>query len=126
MAMERRMCTRYMFQAPAVMHWDEAGTRRQQSARTRDVSASGAYLVSDICPPCDAVADLKIPLTTSHSPAPSYLKGRMRVMRVDHFKQETQACGFALEGDILLLPGTSNQNLLAMDERPTEVPDRSK
>jgi hypothetical protein len=81
-----------------VFSWEGAhGSRLQGEGLTRDISLSGAFLLSPTCPPAKAAVRLDIFLPPLHNGAPRVrIQAEAQVVRVDSLFPENGGCGFAV------------------------------
>jgi hypothetical protein len=98
--------------------WDESGTYRKTSGRSRNVSVRGAYVMADTCPPVGAAVGLTISMPSSVGLArASRVEMAGRVLRVDQRLTEMGDCGFAVSGDEVYLvhSGTDRENAIGRE-----------
>ena len=83
--MELRKSTRYRLSSPAHYGWESSDAYSQTSqGKTRDISARGAFIVADECPPVGARIELKILLPKLEgSGVGMRLHGKGHVLRVE-------------------------------------------
>ncbi len=104
-SMERRKATRYPVRAPVFFTWRETrGPRLRGEGLTRDISASGAYVLTVARPPMHAVLQLEILLPRPSGKGETRIKGRMVVLRVDGERGSRGESGFAGEASHLSFP----------------------
>ncbi len=96
--MELRGAVRYRLGAPAVFFWEGAhGNRLQGEGVTRDISLSGAFLVSATSPPAKATIQIEIILPPLHNGAPRVrIQAEAQVVRVEPSSPNRGECGFAV------------------------------
>ena len=88
--MERRQAKRYPLSAPARYRWNSPS--REGTGTTKDVSVSGAFVLSQVHPEGGAQIELEISLTNLDDNGPGIrLRGTGNVLRI---ARETEA-GFA-------------------------------
>lgn len=88
--------------------WDESGTYRKASGRSRNVSVRGAYVTAAMCPPVGVAVGLTISMPASVEFArASRVEMAGRVLRVDREITEAGECGFAISGDEVYLVHSS-------------------
>jgi hypothetical protein len=95
---EARASVRYRFGVPARFWWaGQAGARLQGEGVTRDISVSGAYILTATYPPADVVVQLEIvltpPDTTGHSVK---IATEGQVLRIEHSAEGKARGGFAV------------------------------
>jgi hypothetical protein len=100
--MERRAAIRFQLQAPVIIRWtDEPGAMREDVARTRDISTSGAFLT---CHALLAVGtkvslDIHLPALERGTLQRLRLQSTGKVIRVTEVAQQA---GFAVSGPFTL------------------------
>lgn len=100
-SMEMRKELRFRLEAPAMFFWEGANQRRfQGEGITRDISLQGAFILTATSPPaeCSVQLDLFLP-PISGMKASLRITGRVRVVRVDHPREERGMDGFAVVSD---------------------------
>ncbi len=97
--MERRTNTRYRLGARAVFSWEGAEKNLLQGEGvTRDISLSGAFILSLTCPPAEAVVQVELFLPPFHGTvATARIKAKARVLRVEQAPEGEQQSGFAVD-----------------------------
>jgi hypothetical protein len=99
---ERRNAIRYRLESPVVFRWqDGSGMPWEGEGLTRDVSEVGAYVFSPRCPPVKTDVEIEIVVPTLHGAPKAWLKGIMRVLRVE--TGPGGECGFSLAGTALAI-----------------------
>jgi hypothetical protein len=100
--MERRGASRVLLQAPVIIKWtDASGAQREDVGRTRNVSASGAFLTSQALFPVGTTLSLAIhvPPLERNAPQDMRLHFRGKVIRL---ARKTEQTGFAVSGPFTL------------------------
>jgi len=93
---------RYRLEVPAVFRWqDGSGVRFEGAGVTRDLSEVGAYVFAARCPPLQAEIEIEIVVSPLPGTPKVWLKGMMRVVRVE--AGASGGCGFSLAGDALAI-----------------------
>ena len=90
---------------------------------TRNISISGAYVMSNTPPPPHATIDVEIAVTLPPAPLAGHLKGRMRVVRVDRGFSKQK--GFAIAGDTFALRPDRGGNEQRRSENRSETSSQS-
>jgi hypothetical protein len=103
---ERRKAVRYRLAVPLVFRWQGSGHNcLQGDGLTRDISATGAYVLAATSPPANALIDVEIYLLGFRE-RKLRIKARARVLRVEDSVMASRRLGFSLEGDgFHLFPG---------------------
>jgi hypothetical protein len=103
---ELRSAIRYRITAPVVFTWPGLGDHRVQGEGvTRDVSKSGAFVLTPSCPPPGAAVRMEIWLFRFRSAGrPVTLVADARVVRVEHPALGEQVGGFAVVSEGFELP----------------------
>lgn len=92
--MELRKSRRYELSAPVVFWWtDSQGILQERTGRTRDICATGSFVVSDTLPPAGAQVEIDVFLQPSFKVL--QLRGEGRVIRIEG--QQHTVSGFAAE-----------------------------
>lgn len=96
--MERRTNTRYRLSARAVFSWEGSEHKRfQGEGITRDLSLSGAFILTLTCPPVHSVVQVEFFLPPFHGTvATARIKADARVLRVEQATTGEQQSGFAV------------------------------
>lgn len=100
-SVERRRDTRYVMRIPVVFRWRSS---RSDSARgegvTRDMSISGAYIVTSRCPPANSMVEIEVVPFARRSMPRGVVKAKMKVLRIEPGdNMENKKCyGFAAAG----------------------------
>lgn len=96
--MELRRAVRYSLQVPTIFVWkDENGIEQRVEGRTRDISTTGAYVVSRVCPPEGAMVRVDMLLATVHdSQRGLRLNAHGRVVRAEWPPDAESPKGFAV------------------------------
>lgn len=104
--MELRSAIRYRITASAVFSWPGPGDHRVKAEGvTRDVSKSGAFVLTPSCPPAGAVVRMEILLATFRTAGRSLkLVAEARVVRVEHPALDELGGGFAVESEGFEIP----------------------
>ena len=97
---ERRKNVRYRLRVPVVFYWESPQhDRLQGEGVTRDISVSGAYLLTATCPPADATVQVEIIVSSVLGTVKPLIKAKMRVLRVEHDPANQGQSGFSIVGD---------------------------
>jgi hypothetical protein len=96
--MELREKIRYPVRALAVFSWEGVrGDRLQGEGLTRDISLSGAFLFSPICPPVKETIQVEILLPPLNGSASRVqIRAEACIVRVEHCLLESGQSGFAI------------------------------
>ena len=108
---ELRSAIRYRLTAPVVFTWrGSSNDRVQGEGVTRDVSKSGAFILTPSCPPAGAVVRMEI-LFSSFRAAGRSLKlvAQGRVVRVEHPSVSAQDGGFAVDSEGFEIPNVTQK-----------------
>ena len=97
--LEHRIQIRYQLCARAVFSWEGPGLERfRGEGVTRDISESGAFIVSTSCPPAGAPVRVEIFLPPLRGAlATVRLRAETAVVRVEQAPPGDQQSGFAVE-----------------------------
>ena len=96
--MEMRNEVRYQLDAPALFTWESAQHKRLQGEGiTRDISVSGAFILTPTCPPVDVPIQVEVvlPSLTGLNPV-IRVGGAARVLRVSRGSNGDGMNGFAV------------------------------
>jgi hypothetical protein len=98
-AVERRKSIRYRMNASVLFRWSgpENGHYQGEGA-TRDMSVSGAFVVTATCPPPNAVIQVEVFLPLQDGTSRALMKADMTVMRVEHDAEGLKRSGFSAAG----------------------------
>ncbi len=100
--MERRHAVRYRLEVPAVFRWeDPPGVRHKRQGVTRDISVSSAFLRSSTLPPLESKVEVEIAISAFPEARKAWLKGIMKVLRLEDNQQG--AVGFSVAGEAFSL-----------------------
>jgi len=103
--MERRKLTRYPLSVPVLFTWrGKNGPLLRGEGLTRDISASGAYVLSTAAPPVDAVLKVEFSLPRPSGKGQTRIKGKLVVLRVDDKATAGKRIGFAGEASHVWFP----------------------
>ncbi len=93
-----RKSARYALHVPVTFSWvDEGGVRQEGKGRSRDIGASGVFVVGLPCPPAGATVDLNILLSLDPSAAQTLqIQAEARVLRVEQATRGEETAGFAV------------------------------
>ncbi len=96
-AIELRRAKRYRLSVPALFTWaPQEGKPRNGKGVTRDVNASGVYVLTDVLPPVGALVQLDILIPKLEDPGFGMsLAGEGVVLRVEPQGAGTSEAGFA-------------------------------
>ena len=96
--MELRRAVRYGLRVPTVFVWkDEEGIEQRVEGRTRDISTTGAYVLSSVCPPEGTLVRVDMLLTSVPDSQRSLrLNAHGRVVRADRPADKEAPKGFAV------------------------------
>lgn len=108
---ESRKTIRFPLEAWVAFSWkDDNGMEQRAKGRSRDISERGVFVLANDCPPVGVKIALRILLPEAPSIAQGLrLRVEGRVLRVDEFTKELEACGFAVLSDETML-GESGDN----------------
>jgi hypothetical protein len=122
--LERRKQIRHELGARAVFSWERPGQGRlEREGVTRDISESGAFIVTTSCPPALASVQVELFLPPLHGTVATVrLRAEMRVVRIEQAPPGDQQSGFAVEG-----PGFSISPGINLDDvSESSLPQRLK
>jgi hypothetical protein len=122
--LDRRKQIRHELSARAVFSWEGPEQERlEREGVTRDISESGAFIVTTSCPPALASAQVELFLPPLRgSVATVRLRAEMQVIRIEQAPPGDQQSGFAVEG-----PGFSISPRINLDsESGSNLPPRQK
>ncbi len=93
-----RKSVRYALHVPITFSWvDEGGVRQEGKGRSRDIGASGVFVIGLPCPPAGATVDLNILLSLDPSAAQTLqIQTEARVLRVEQAARGEETTGFAV------------------------------
>jgi hypothetical protein len=93
-----RRSIRFDLQVPVSFSWvDERGVRQVGEGRSRDISASGAFVIGLPCPPAGATVDLNFLLSLDPLPTQNLqIQAMARVVRVEQADRAEETPGFAV------------------------------
>jgi PilZ domain-containing protein len=101
---ERRKSIRYRLNAPVIFRWKGPDKERfQGEGVTRDMSITGAFIVTATCPPPNAVVKMEVLLPLSDGASKAQMRADMTVLRVDHDLAGSTRSGFSAVGKGFLL-----------------------
>ena len=84
--------------------WDDKGIYRKTAGRSRDVSVRGAFVVTAVCPPVGARIGLTVSIPESPDASDALrIELAGRVLRVEQDATALKDCGFAIQGDDVVL-----------------------
>jgi hypothetical protein len=97
--MERRIQFRYRMSARAVFSWEGPEQKRfRGEGVTRDVSSSGAFIVTTSCPPARAVVQVELFLPPLHGTvATARVSAEALLLRVEQAPEGGEQSGFAVD-----------------------------
>jgi hypothetical protein len=122
--LELRKQIRHELSARAVFSWEGPDHERfEREGVTRDISESGAFIVTTSCPPAVASVQVELFLPPLHGTVATVrLRSEMRVIRIEQAPPGDQQSGFAVEG-----PGFSISPGINLDgESESSLPSRLK
>jgi hypothetical protein len=106
--MERRKITRYPLSVPVLFTWrGKSGPLHRGEGMTRDISASGAYVLSVASPPLRAVLKVEFTLPRPSGKGRTRIKGKLVVLRVDGNAKVGKRIGFAGAASHVWFPATA-------------------
>jgi hypothetical protein len=110
--MERRLQIRYQLSARAVFSWEGPEQERiEREGVTRDISESGAFIVTTSCPPAGASVRVELFLPPLRGPVATVrIRAEMLVIRIEPAPSGDQQSGFAVES-----PGFSFSSGINLD-----------
>jgi hypothetical protein len=107
---ERRKSIRYRLNAPVIFRWKGPDKERfQGEGVTRDMSITGAFIVTATCPPPNAVVKMEVLLPLSDGASKAQMRADMTVLRVDHDTAGNSRSGFSAVGRGFLLSTFSDR-----------------
>ncbi len=90
--------------APVIFRWKGPDSERfQGEGVTRDMSITGAFILSATCPPPNAAVKMEVLLPLSDGVSKAQMKADMTVLRVDHDLAGNKRSGFSAVGKGFLL-----------------------
>jgi hypothetical protein len=122
--LEHRKQIRHVLGARAVFSWVVPDHERlEREGVTRDISESGAFIVTTSCPPALASVRVELFLPPLHGTVATLrLRAEMRVIRIEQAPPGDQQSGFAVEG-----PGFSISRGINLDgESESSLPRHLK
>jgi hypothetical protein len=113
---EVRASVRYWFGVPATFWWvGPSGGRLCGEGITRDISVTGAYILTAVSLPANMALHLEVMLTAPDGVGNSVkLAAEGRVVRIEHPRKEGERGGFAISGtgfDIRVVGDTADGQL---------------
>lgn len=98
--LERRRQIRHELSARAVFSWEVPEQERiEREGVTRDISESGAFIVTTSCPPAGASVRVELFLPPLRGTVATVrLRAEMHVIRIEQAPPGDQQSGFAVEG----------------------------
>jgi len=106
--MERRKLTRYPLNVPVFFTWrGKGGPLLRGEGLTRDISASGAYVLSMASPPLRAVLKVEFALPRPSGKGQTRIKGKLVVLRIDRNAKAGKRVGFAGEASHVWFPASA-------------------
>jgi PilZ domain len=108
--MERRTQVRYLLSARAVFSWEgPVHEISRGEGVTRDISESGAFIVTTSCPPARAAVQVELFLPPLHGTvATARISAKALVIRVEQAPTGDQQSGFAVESPGFSISSGSN------------------
>src|SRR5216684_985986 len=99
-----RKAIRFPLEAPIVFRWADSGIEKQGEGRTHDISETGAFVLSRMCPPVGAEIGFSIflPLLPDFEPK-TRVEAVGRVLRVEQARGFEGRDGFAITSQHTLL-----------------------
>lgn len=98
-AVERRKGIRYRMNASVLFRWSGPEEEHcQGEGITRDMSVSGAFIVTATCPPPNAVIRMEVFLPLSDGGSKALMQADMMVLRVEHEIEGNPRSGFSAVG----------------------------
>ena len=98
--MELRKSSRYQLRLSVRYRWTStAGDEVSEKGETRDISAGGMFVFSDLCPPLDTQLSCEVKIPRSRSTGSLQIKGNGSVVRV-HSGIAALGQGFAISGEM--------------------------
>jgi hypothetical protein len=99
-----RKAIRFPLEAPIVFRWADSGTEKQGEGRTHDISETGAFVLSSMCPPVGAEISFNIflPLLPDFEPK-TRVEAMGRVLRVEQARGLEGRDGFAILSEHVFL-----------------------
>jgi len=99
---ERRKDVRYRLAVPAIFSWEHpSGIANRREGITRDISSSGAFVMSTVCPPAESRVEVEIIVSALPGEPRAWLKASMKVLRVEQGAEGD--CGFSLAGEAFIV-----------------------
>lgn len=96
--------------APAIFRWNGPDNERfQGQGVTRDMSITGAFILSATCPPPNAAVKMEALLPLSDGLSKAQMKADMKVLRVDYDITGNKHSGFSAVCKEFLLSTFSNR-----------------
>jgi len=97
--MERRAQDRYLLSARAVFSWEGPEKKRFESEGvTRDMSSTGAFILTRSCPPAHTLVQVELFLPPIHGTVATVrMRADARVLRVEYGPPGRQQSGFAVD-----------------------------
>jgi len=109
-SVERRKGIRYRMNASVIFRWSgPEGGHYQGEGVTRDMSVTGAFVSTPMCPPPNAQVHMEVFLRLSDGASKALMKADMMVMRVEHDIAGYKRSGFSAVGKGFLLRTFSGQ-----------------
>jgi PilZ domain len=109
-SIERRKTTRYRMRAQVIFRWGVSHKDRfLGEGTTRDVSLTGAYVLTATCPPVNEMVQMEIifpPLFTTSS---TRMRAKMKVLRVENDAASERPGGFSIVGKGFSVRAVSKQ-----------------
>jgi hypothetical protein len=104
--MERRKQDRYLLSARAVFSWEGPKQKRfEGEGVTRDISLSGAFILTRSCPPTHTTVQVELFLPPFHGTvATARMRAEAQVLRVEYGPPGEQQSGFAVGSAGFRLP----------------------
>ena|SRR5580698_7748741 len=103
--MTSRRAIRFPLEAPVTFWWNDTfGTRREGEGRSRDISESGAFILTRTCPPVGTRVGLKILLEEAAETTRAIrVEIDGHILRIDEISSPLVVQGFAVLSDEAIL-----------------------
>lgn len=96
---ERRKGIRYRMNASVMFHWHGSENEHYQGEGvTRDMSVTGAFVMTATCPPPNAVVQIEVFLPLPDGTSKALMQANMMVLRVEHDNGGNKRSGFSAAG----------------------------
>jgi hypothetical protein len=126
-AVERRKGIRYRMNASVLFRWSGPEDEHcQGQGTTRDMSVSGAYIVTATCPPPNAVVRMEVFLPLSDGGSKALMQADMMVLRVEHEIEGNSRSGFSAVGKGFSLRTFSGQGSRIVNGTVREAEDSTE